>query len=84
MAEINSVVMKPYIRAHNIKKGDIITFKAPFNFKGEKYWQIGVMDVEVKKGAIRLIGFARLTRWYKSFEELNNEIDWEQMDKWHK
>jgi hypothetical protein len=84
MEAVNGLNLGKPTRAHLIKKGDIITFKKPMVFKGDEYWQIGVLDVEVKRGSVRLIGFARITKWYKTFQELNDEVDWEQMDRWHK
>jgi len=69
-------------RARKIKVGDIITFKKPFLFKGDEYSQIGILDIEVVKGNVRLIGFGRITGWFKSYADLDEAIDWEWMDVW--
>jgi hypothetical protein len=82
MEAISLSDMNTSTRARKIKVGDIITFKKPFLFKGDEYIQIGVLDKEVIRGQIRLIGFGRMTGWYGSYEDLGESIDWEWMDKW--
>jgi hypothetical protein len=74
--------MNTSTRARKIKVGDIITFKKPFLFKGDEYLQIGILDIEITKEKIRLIGFGRMTGWYGSYEDLGEAIDWDWMDKW--
>jgi hypothetical protein len=82
MEAVNGLKEEKPTRAHLIKKGDIITFKKPFVFKGEEYIQIGIIDIEVVKGSVRLIGFGRMTSWFKSYNALNDAIDWDWMDNW--
>jgi hypothetical protein len=76
------MVKQSTIRAKMIKKGDIITFKTPFTFKGGAYSQIGVMSIEKSKEKVRLIGFGKITKWFNSYLELDAAIDWEWMDEW--
>jgi hypothetical protein len=82
MEAVNGISEENITRAHLIKIGDIITLKKPMVFKGDEYWQIAIMKIEFKKKSVRLIGLTSITKWYNSFQELNNEIDWEWMDKW--
>lgn len=64
------------------KKGNIITFKTPFQWKGESYKQIMVTKLknDTKTNAVKIIGFTRDSNWYESIEKLLESIDWEWMD----
>lgn len=64
-------------------KGNIITFKEQFYWKGDKYWQIGVTGFETSKDSVKIIGFGRDTNWYSSMDELLDAIDWDKMEAWH-
>lgn len=64
-------------------KGNIITFKEQFYWKGDKFWQIGVTGFETQKGSVKIIGFGRDSKWYSSMDELLNAIDWDTMEAWH-
>ena len=65
------------------KKGNIITFKTPFRWKGTEYSQILVHGFETQKGFVKIIGFGRDTNWFNSMDELINAIDWDLMEEWH-
>jgi hypothetical protein len=65
------------------KKGNIITFKKKFSWKGEKFRQILVTGFEKSGTSVKVIGFTRDTAWYNSMDELLEAIDWEQMEAWH-
>lgn len=65
------------------KKGNIITFKKPFKWKGEDFTQILIAGFEKSKAHVKVIGFTRDTPWYDSMEDLIKAIDWELMEEWH-
>jgi hypothetical protein len=65
------------------KKGNIITFKKPFRWKGDDFSQILVTGFEKSRGSVKVIGFGRDTPWYDSIEELIKAIDWDLMEGWH-
>lgn len=65
------------------KKGNIITFKKPFRWKGEDFSQILVTGFEKSKGSVKVIGSNRDTPWYDSMEDLIKAIDWDLMEGWH-
>lgn len=65
------------------KKGNIITFKKPFRWKGDDFKQILVTGFEKSKGSVKVIGMARDTPWYSSMDELIKSIDWDLMEGWH-
>ena len=64
------------------KKGNIITFKDRFFWKGESFSQILILDFETdkKSGAVKLVGFSRDTKWFNSVDDLLKAIDWEWME----
>lgn len=64
-------------------KGNLITFKKPFRWKGDDFKQILVSGFEKSKGSVKVIGFGRDTPWYSSMEELIQAIDWDLMEGWH-
>lgn len=63
--------------------GNIITFKKPFWWKGDPFRQILVQELDIQKGAVRIIGFTRVTAWFNSINELIDAVDWDQMEYWH-
>lgn len=65
------------------KKGNIITFKKTFRWKGDDFSQILVTGFEKSKGSVKVIGMGRDTPWYSSMEELIQSIDWDLMEGWH-
>ena len=65
------------------KRGNIVTFKKPFNWKGEFFTQIMVGYLEKSQGHVKINGFARDSNWYESIDDLLDAIDWAQMEKWH-
>lgn len=66
------------------KKGNIITFLQPYQWKGESFSQILITGVsKTKDGHVRLEGSNRDTPWYKNMGELINMVDWEFMEKNH-
>ncbi len=65
------------------QKGNIITFKTPFRWKGTEYSQILVHGFETQKGSVKIIGFGRDTNWFNSMDELLNAINWDLMEEWH-
>ena len=64
-------------------KGNIITFKEPFNWKGEMFRQILITEFKLdkKSGKVKIIGFCRDTQWFKSLDDLFNSIDWHWMEE---
>jgi len=67
------------------KKGSILTFKKPIGINGEQKRQILSKGLEKSKrtGAVKIIGHAYDSPWYKNMDELIDAMDWEQMTKWH-
>lgn len=66
------------------KKGNVITFKKPFFWKGEPFSQIGVEKLETRKtGEVVLIGFARDSPLYKNIDQLIKAVDWIKMEGYH-
>lgn len=65
------------------KKGNIITFKEPFSWKGAVYTQILVTGFKKQNGSVKIIGTNRDSNWYNSMNDLLNAIDWERMEEWH-
>jgi hypothetical protein len=65
------------------KRGNIITFKEPFSWKGEKFMHIMVQEIEKEKGSVKIIGFSRDTRWYDTMKDLINAVNWDLMEQWH-
>jgi hypothetical protein len=66
------------------KKGNLITFKIPFNWKGNNHKQILVQRFEKSKsGAVKIIGFVKDTQWFNSIADLLNAVDWDIMEQWH-
>ena len=65
------------------QKGQIITFKEPFNWMGEFFRQIGVTGFKKQRNYVKIIGFGRDSQWYDSLESLIEAVDWEWMEKAH-
>ena len=65
------------------KEGNIITFKTPFNWKGDSYTQILIKEFLESNGNVKLIGFGRDTKWYNNIDELIDSVDWECMESNH-
>ncbi len=65
------------------KKGQLITFKEPFNWNGTYYKQIAVTGFVKRRGGVKIIGFNRDSPWYESMEYLLAAIDWEWMELAH-
>ncbi|MBI1781660.1 MAG: hypothetical protein HYR66_09865 [Sphingobacteriales bacterium] len=67
------------------KKGSILTFKKPIGINGE--WKSQILSKGLKKnrktGAVKIIGHAYDSPWYKNMNELIEAMDWDQMAKWH-
>ena len=66
------------------QKGNIITFKVPFMWKGVSYSQIDITHFKVEKsGACMIIGYTRDTPRFETIDNLISAIDWDIMEKWH-
>ena len=65
------------------KRGNIITFKQPFNWMGESYTQIMVSYLEKSRGHVKINGFGKDSPWYDSIDKLIDAVNWEQMERWH-
>lgn len=66
------------------RKGNIITFKESFFWKGKSFTQILVEELEIHDGgAVKVIGFTRDTKWYNNIDELIEAIDWDWMEAAH-
>ncbi len=69
------------------KPGNIVTFKKQFFPRGtsdQGYWQILVTGFSKdKSGAVKILGRAFDTPWYKSIDELLDAVDWESMSRFH-
>lgn len=65
------------------RKGQIITFKEPFNWMGEYFRQIGVAGFKKQVDYVKIIGFATDSPWYDSLDSLLDTVDWEWMEKAH-
>lgn len=67
------------------KKGSILTFKKPIGINGE--WKPQILSKGLEKsrktGAVKIIGHAYDSPWYKNMDELIEAMDWDQMAKWH-
>ncbi len=65
------------------KKGSIITFKKPFQWKDSEYFQILSQGIKKNGASVKIVGFGRDTQWFNSFDELLDAIDWNLMESWH-
>lgn len=64
-------------------KGQLITFKEPFNWMGEYFKQIDVTGFKKQGNYVKIIGFTRDSPWYDSLDNLLDAVDWEWMEKAH-
>ena len=65
------------------KEGNIITFKTPFNWKGDPFSQILISEFIESKNKVKIIGFGRDTKWYNDIDELIDSVNWEWMESNH-
>ena len=65
------------------KKGNIVTFKDPFLWRGKKHKQILITKLikNKKRDNVYLEGYARDTPSYKNVNELIKKVDWKWMEK---
>jgi len=65
-------------------KGNLVTFKKPFNWKGDPKTQIIVQSIDRDRGSVKIMGQFLFTPWYKGMDELIKAVDWDKMESWHK
>ena len=66
------------------KKGNIITFKEPFFWKGESFTQILITAfTKDSRGNLKLEASNRDSNWYPNINALVDAVDWDWMEKVH-
>jgi hypothetical protein len=66
------------------KKGNIITFKEPFRWKGDTFTQILISGfIKDRQGNVKIEASNRDSNWYPNINAMVEAVNWEYMEKAH-